>query len=235
MVLTNQNFRKKLAFSLIELLIITAIIGILAALLFPAAQSVLHQAKVAKCFSNLRQIGLAMRAYAEDKDGYFPPAWDPVIQRTYTTFLEPYMQLDSTGKTLNVYLSPLSQPVTKDPSPWEPFNISYSMHNLLGAENLNDRPKVMSVLRPAETILVCTGVQDPSNYMRVEAALHKPDELNWAACPFSLDDAIPTTETFGWPGYINKGSVNCLFVAGNVGSIKKGEVKWRNLLPLRDN
>jgi prepilin-type N-terminal cleavage/methylation domain-containing protein len=226
---------RTVAFSLVELLIVIAIIGVLSALLFPAAQRALHQAKVAKCFSNLRQIGMAMRAYANDNNGYFPPSWDPNLQRTYTTFIEPYMQMDSTGISLNVYLSPFAKPVTKAPSPWEPFNISYSMHNLLGHHDLSVRTKLYSVKRPAETILVCTGVQDPANYMRVEAALHKPNELNWAGCPFPLDQAIPTTEAVGWPGYINKGSVNCLFVAGNVGSIKKGEVKWRHLLATRDN
>ena len=64
------------AFTLVELLIVIAIMGILAAILFP----VLNQAKIAgkrtSSISNLHQIGLAIQMYADMGDGRYaiPPA-----------------------------------------------------------------------------------------------------------------------------------------------------------------
>jgi len=60
-------------FSLIELLVVIAIIAILAMLLTPALGVVRGQARATVCSSNLRQIGFAFQAYAEDFDGIVVP------------------------------------------------------------------------------------------------------------------------------------------------------------------
>ena len=60
------------AFTLIELLTVIAIIGILAAILIPTVGAVRVQAKQATCVSNLRQVGVAIAAYAEVHRGAFP-------------------------------------------------------------------------------------------------------------------------------------------------------------------
>lgn len=56
------------AFTLVELLVVIAVIAVLASLLLPALRSAKVSAKRAKCVSNLRQLGLAAQLYWGDND-----------------------------------------------------------------------------------------------------------------------------------------------------------------------
>jgi prepilin-type N-terminal cleavage/methylation domain-containing protein len=63
---------RKQGFTLIELLIVIAIIGLLAALLFPVFARARESARRSSCLSNLRQLGLGMQQYIQDYDGRYP-------------------------------------------------------------------------------------------------------------------------------------------------------------------
>ncbi len=60
------------AFTLIELLVVIAMIFILGALTLSITSGVLERAKATKDMSNLRQIGILMQIYLNDKDGILP-------------------------------------------------------------------------------------------------------------------------------------------------------------------
>lgn len=63
---------RRRAFTLVELLVVIAVIAILAALLLPALSSARLKARRTACASNLRQVGIGVILYASDNNGNIP-------------------------------------------------------------------------------------------------------------------------------------------------------------------
>jgi len=63
-------------FTLVELLVVIAVVAIIAAILFPVFARVREKARQITCLSNLRQLTLAFAEYTDDNDGVLPGAID---------------------------------------------------------------------------------------------------------------------------------------------------------------
>jgi prepilin-type N-terminal cleavage/methylation domain-containing protein/prepilin-type processing-associated H-X9-DG protein len=95
------------AFTLVELLIVIAIIGVLVALLLPAVQSAREAARRSSCVNNLKQTGVALHNY-ESSFKVYPPSmiWDGVVGDSTNDIsalarLLPYLEEESLSANFN--------------------------------------------------------------------------------------------------------------------------------------
>ena len=119
--MSSRPFRA--GFTLLELLVVLAIIGILIALLLPAVQRVREAANRVRCQNNLKQIGLALHMYHDDA-GSFPAGyvWIPMLGGTdpcpnppgdptdtdpgwgWAALLLPYLEQDNVFRQIDLHV-----------------------------------------------------------------------------------------------------------------------------------
>ena len=100
--------RRRRGFTILELLVVVAIVGMLVALLLPALMAARETARCMQCKNNLREIGLAMQQH-HDSTKRFPEAWRAAPDK-YSGFgwaiaLLPYLEESSLAKTINTKVS----------------------------------------------------------------------------------------------------------------------------------
>jgi prepilin-type N-terminal cleavage/methylation domain-containing protein/prepilin-type processing-associated H-X9-DG protein len=88
-------------FTLVELLVVIAVIGILAALLLPALSMAKAQAQSTACRNHLRQIGVALTMYASDTRCYPAFMGDSYPYQTWVDRLYQYYPLSWTNASWN--------------------------------------------------------------------------------------------------------------------------------------
>ena len=152
-------------FSLVELLVVLAIVSMLTSVLLPVFWTARGKARQAACVANLHQLGNAVAIYRQDYDGYFPYAADPAnkfvrnfyhpvtplvaqfnddipglptiqqVLKPYTHSSEVYRCPSDTGFGVPSFI-----PAEMDayPSSFEKFGTSYMGNSVLGADRVND-------------------------------------------------------------------------------------------------
>jgi len=110
----RQGCRDRRGFTLIDLLVVIAIIAILAAILFPVFAQAREKARQTSCLSNLKQLSSAMLMYAGDYDERFPPVVGR-DSRQRNLYLMSWMHLlEPYTKNRGIFVCPSSRHTSQD-------------------------------------------------------------------------------------------------------------------------
>src|SRR5271165_2931998 len=83
--------RCRAGFTMVELLVVVAILATLIALLLPAVQAARKTARTTKCLNNLHQIGVGMALFT-NIDGHFPWTYHAGNAESWIVTLSPYLE-----------------------------------------------------------------------------------------------------------------------------------------------
>ena len=149
----KKNYSR--GFTLIELLVVIATITILFAVAVPAFTGVMDRAKATKDLSNLRQIGLTLQTYLNDKDQILPASitWPgtaaaPVLYPRYIA-------------TRKVFQSPFDKRAASEANDGTP-PVSYSINDNLYAASVGLSGNMLKVVSPASTFLLAPNYPNGS-------------------------------------------------------------------------
>jgi len=198
------------AFTLFELFVVIAVIGILISIAYPTYTSILERAKRTKDMNNLRQVGLAIQTYLNDNDQILPPTtiWPgttatPVLYPKYISTRKIFQSPFDNRTSLETDLAPVS------------YSINANMYIAATATPPGIERSMAKVVSPASTILMAPMYNgDPKT------------AASWTGTPTSPPGA-PDLPAGGGAGettgtHENGTQINALFCDSHVETLKFG-------------
>jgi len=160
------------AFTLIEILVVVAIIALLAAIMFPVFARARESARKSSCLSNLKQISLGWMMYTQDYDEMAVPAY------YYAGDFSSEYSENAWDFTLGWSASDMNQPVSEAGGLLDPYIKSGQINNCpsftgdsvgrpstgyaynasyIGSDGTHPSANLAQIEKPAETILFADG------------------------------------------------------------------------------
>jgi prepilin-type N-terminal cleavage/methylation domain-containing protein/prepilin-type processing-associated H-X9-DG protein len=218
-------------FTLVEILIVIAIIAVLAAIAIPAGQQVIDSGKAAGCLSNVRQLALATLAYAADNNSFLPAAGNGNAAE-WPRLIEPYAGGDIKSRR-TIFVCPGCDIPVKDATGSQ-IAMTYGMHGGLMPKGGTPK-KLQSVTRPSEVILCAEMCQNPGNKGWSPFSIENPSVFKGAgrggSVPMEQPIAIGPDNDSGnnaWIRYRHKGKANVAMCDGSARSMEKGKILNEN-------
>jgi len=225
-----QSPARQHAFTLLELLVIVAVLALLIGLRLPVLARATDQTKRAQCASNLRQFTLAMHIFANENEDRLPAnsagfwAWDTSPE--IGTFVE------STGSKWSVMYCPGTAPRFNDADNWNSYNYALPNYRILGyANTLPGNPGVVATninptLNPVP-VLVAFGVYSTAlasqRVLLADATISVSGQNNPAArYTYNYTDIVGGYATAETSAHL----AGHFPVGGNLGMLD-GHVEWR--------
>jgi prepilin-type N-terminal cleavage/methylation domain-containing protein/prepilin-type processing-associated H-X9-DG protein len=213
-------------FTLIELLVVIAVIALLMAILLPALSRAREQGKSTRCLSNLKQIGIAMHAYATDYSYLLPRAelrpgiavYTGIDMRWPVLFM-PYVGATSNSVQnyyeLDIFDCP-SYPLREQTVDYctNAFDLKGSMTECFGFTKLDDFPRQATTIYLADYEYIPNADQikiilknDPPDTMKVK--MQSLDAWHRNHLPSAGDSTrrVARNRHAKW--------INCLFIDGH--------------------
>lgn len=146
--------RRVTKFTLVELLIVIAIIIVLAGLLLPALRRAKGKVYQTYCANNQKQISIAINGYLGDNNEYYP------VAQLWTSSLYSALNIQRTGYGNENYVTALSCPSDQIKrtvtTPKRSYSISYRSYaaSREGIAWINGSRKLAEIRIPSNTILI---------------------------------------------------------------------------------
>ena len=195
-----------LLFTLVELLVVVAIVAILASMLLPALNKAREKGRQISCVNNLKQLEMATQSYLGDNNDYFPALRIPNIGKG--VWMWELASYATPGRKWAWAYDGLAQP---QPVFWCPNDPAYC----------DVYPSKM-YLSYGINVYLAWDISYPDRVVHKRAhQVRHPSECLWIADLYSAStNRFPALGTWSWTNWPHFSRVNVGYVDGHVESIK---------------